>query len=165
MDGSNACTWPEVKQRAHYLAWLGTAVGTAGLVGLTVDLAVVALTGGAVGLELVPLLYACMIFPPLVYGWRRHGEAYHGFLELEHALDQAWSPAGPGSRYGEIADFIARIEQARGMDRQVVRLEAKQWLLANAGKLSREEREFVAEHLGYLRRPERPERPAAAFEI
>lgn len=150
MGGANDCTWPEIKQRAHYLAWLGTTVSTAALLGLTVDLVVVAISGGTVGIALIPLLYSCVVLGPLVYGWRKHGEAFHRFRELEHALDDAWSPVAPAGHGAEIAEFIARIEHARGMDRQVVRNEAKQWLLSNAAKLTVQEREYVAEHLGYL---------------
>ena len=154
MTGSNDCTWPEMKQRVHYVSWLAAAIGTAALLGLTFDLLFVKVTGGDIGWEVVPLVYLCAIVPPYIYIWRRYGETCCGFLELEHALDEGF---GGGedlqtSRYTAISDFIARIEAARGMARQVVRNEAKAWLLAHADDLTPDERDFVADHLGYLHR-------------
>lgn len=155
MDTSNECTWPEVKQRAHYLAWLAATLGTAVLLGLTVDLIVVAATGGDVGFGLIELVYICAVATPLVYQWRRYGEAYCQFLELEHALEgSVFAPAEESVRaFAKITDFVDRIEAARGMERQVIRNEAKAWLLAHGSKLSHEEREYVAVYLGYLHRP------------
>jgi hypothetical protein len=152
MERSNVCTWPEMKMRAHYLGWLLTAIATAALIGLTVDLAVVALTGGEVGFSLAPLLLLCAIVAPAVYGWRRYGEACCGFLQLESALDRALSPSLPAchDRFDEILELMARIDAARGMERQLVRNEAKAWLQVHASELNREERTYLAEHLGYL---------------
>jgi hypothetical protein len=154
MSGSNECTWPEMKQRAHYLSWLAAAIGTAALIGLTFELLFVKMTGGDSGWEVVPLLYLCAIVPPYVYIWRRYGEASCGFLELEHALDEAVAHSADAltGRYATIADFISRIEAARGMARQLVRNEAKAWLQAHAEELTPDERDFVADHLGYLHR-------------
>jgi hypothetical protein len=153
MDQSNACTWPEVKQRAHYVAWLASALATAVLLGLTFDLLVVALTGGDVGLNLVGLIYLCAIVPPYVYAWRKHGEAFCGFLDLEHAMDETFSAAGgPNPWFDQVLELIERIDAARGMERQVIRNEAKAWLVAHAEKLTRHERDYVADHLGYLHR-------------
>jgi hypothetical protein len=151
MDRSDECTWPEIKQRVHYLGWLLVAIGTATLLGLTFDLAIVKLAGGEVGLELIPLLYLSAIVPPYVYIWRKHGEACCGFLELEHAMDTAFKEAGRSRPlFAHVVGLIERIDAARGMDRQLVRNEAKAWLLAHADKLSRDERDYVADHLGYL---------------
>lgn len=154
MTTSDDCTWPEIRQRAHYLGWLAAAVMTAGLLGLTTDLVIVAATGGEVGLGLVPLLYGSALIPPYVYAWRKHGEACCGFLELEHALDEAVrAPVNDGSAlFAEVLDLIDRIERARGMERQVVRNEAKEWVRRHAGDLTPDQREYVADHLGYLHR-------------
>jgi len=153
MHRSNDCTWLEIKQRAHYVSWLAAAICAAALLGLTSDLLVVQLTGGDVGADLIGLIYLSAIFPPYVYAWRKYGESSCGFLELEHALEASFTEAGGlEGRLAQIADFIARIEGARGMDRQVVRNEAKTWLSTHAEELTAEEREFVADHLGYLHR-------------
>lgn len=152
MDSRGDSTWPEIKQRAHYVGWLAAAVAAMALMGLTTDLLAVAVTGGTVGREIIPLLYACAIVPPYVYVWRKHGEACCGFRELEHALDAAIHspPAGRSARFAEVVALIERIEQARGIERQLVRNEAKQWVLQFAATLNDDEREYVADHLGYL---------------
>jgi hypothetical protein len=144
-----------MKLRGHYLAWLAAAVGTAVLLGLALDLSVVQITGGTIGLDLIPLLYACVVVPPAVYRWRKHGEVYHRFRELEHALHHGLHSQidRATSRFDQILDFIARIDHARGLDRQLVRNEAKAWLREHGALLSREERDFVADHLGYLHKP------------
>ena len=154
MKASKACTWAEVKLRAHYVGWLAAAIGAAALLGVTFDLVIVQLTGGEVGLALIPLLYLSATVPPYVYAWRRHGEAFCRFLELEQALHTTMNaPDGlVRSRFGEVIELIARIDATRGMERQLVRNEAKAWLLAHAAELSSEERDFVADHLGYLHR-------------
>lgn len=148
MNESNECTWPEVKTRAHYVCWLLCAIATAALLGLTVDLLVVSITGGVVEFRLVQLMYLSTVVVPSVYVWRKYGEAHCGFLALEHAMDQAIE--APGGRWEEICSLVARIDSARGMDRQVARNDAKAWLAVHAHELSREEREYVADHLGYL---------------
>lgn len=151
MDTARDCTWPEMKQRAHYLGWLAVAVATATLLGLTIDLLVVALTGGNVGTGLIPLLYLSVIVPPYVYAWRKHGEQCCHFLELEHAMEESFhAPPGRTAHFLELLRLMERIEQGRGMERQLVRNETKAWLLAHAEQLSREERAYVADHLGYL---------------
>lgn len=154
MNGSNDCTWPEMKQRAHYVSWLAAAIAAAALLGLTADLVFVQLTGGTVGLDLAPLLGSCILMPPGVYVWRKYGETACGFLELEHALESSIvdSDHGRTRRFARIAAFIARIDATGGMDRQLVRNEAKAWLLAHAEELTHEERDYVADHLGYLHR-------------
>ena len=154
MDRSNECTWPEMKLRAHYLGWLAAAIATVARLGLTFDLLVVKLTGGAVGVDLVVLVYLCAIASPSVYAWRKHGEACCQFLELEHTMQAALhsSPAGRSARFAEVLELIERIEATRGFDRQLVRNEAKAWLLAHVEELSRDERDYVCDHLGYLHR-------------
>lgn len=152
MDSSNDCTWPEIKQRAHYLCWLAAAIVTAALMGLTFDLLVVTFSGGTVGPGLVPLVCCCAIAAPTVYAWRKHGEACCGFLTLEHAMDESFARGVPAraSAFSHVLELIERIEAARGMDRQLVRNEAKAWLLAHGDRLSRTERAYIADHLGYL---------------
>lgn len=154
MDRSNECTWPEVKQRAHYLCWFASALATAALVGLTFDFMLVVLTGGTVGFDIIPLVYASLVAVPAVHAWRKHGEVNCGFLELERALGAAMRGAELSGTYwfAQIERLIERIDSSRGMDRQVVRNEAKAWLHAHADKLSPEERHYVADHLGYLYR-------------
>lgn len=142
-----------MRERAHYLSWLAAAVATTALLGLTFDLLVVQCTGGTVEIDLVALVYGCALLSPSVYVWRKHGEAFHRFNDLEAALDGAiFCRHEPTPLFEEILELIGRIERTAGMERQVVRNEARQWLLRHAAGLNAHEREYVAEQLGYLHR-------------
>ncbi len=115
----------------------------------------------------MPLLFAGVIaavFFPLIAKMWDYGVENLNFEIHESALNQMVNPPESWSnlflalldetalRSQELTTLVQLIEEAPGaVERQDRRAEVKAWLKANRDQLTDEDREFVREHLGYLK--------------
>lgn len=153
MRDTDFLTWPEMKERMHYIAWLCFTLVSFPTGGHAAILLLCVSVGEYVDQQRFLLTFlAAVTLGPLAYAWRKFGERHCRFIEFDDALDRCFRRGGAGSHLGKIQALIDAIEAARGMSRQLARNEAKAWLKVHADELSAEERELVADHLGYLGR-------------
>lgn len=151
MHDHDFLSWPEMKQHVHYIAWLLFTLisfptgGHAAILLLCVSL------GEYVEYQrLLLTLLAAVTLVPAAYAWRRYGEKHCRFAELDALLDRCLQRASASSYAAKIEALIEAVQNARGIERQLARNEAKVWLQAHAHDFSEEERDLAAEHLGYL---------------
>jgi hypothetical protein len=151
MRGGEFLTFPEMRERLHYVAWLAFSLLSFPLAGHAAVLVLSISLGEYVEAHrLLAVLLAALVLAPLAYGWRKYGERHCRFLELDEVLDRCLQRTSSTPHLATIEALIAEIDTASGMERQLARNQAKAWLQAHAGELGEEERELVAEHLGYL---------------
>ena len=115
----------------------------------------------------LPLLFAGVIaavFFPLISKMWDYGVENLNFEVHESALNKIMEPPESWSnlmlalldeaafRSQELTTLVQLIEEAPGpVERQDRRAEVKAWLKSNRNQLSDEDKEFVREHLGYLK--------------
>jgi hypothetical protein len=150
MRDSGFLTWPEMKEHMHYVAWLFFSLISFPAAGHAAVLVLCVSVGEYVDHQrLLLTVLAAAVMAPAAYAWRKFGERHCRFAEFDETIDRCLQRTGSGySR--QIESLVTAIERASGMERQLARNEAKQWLQVHAVELSEEERELVSEHLGYL---------------
>lgn len=150
MRDSDFLPWSEMKEHMHYIAWLLFTLVSFPLGGHAAVLVLCVYLGEYVEIHrLILTVAAAGVLVPIAYLWRKYGEKYCRFAEFDALLDRCLQ-RGPGSHLARIEAFITAIDRATGMERQLARNAAKAWLQTHASDLSSEERDFAAEHLGYL---------------
>lgn len=151
MRDSGFLTWPEMKEHMHYLAWLCFSLVSFPAGGHAAVLVLCVSLGEYVDQQrLMVTVLAAVLLGPAAYVWRKYGERYCRFAELDETFERALRGTGVGGRLRELEVLIAAIDEAAGMERQVARNKAKQWIQAYAPEFTEEERQLVSEHLGYL---------------
>ena len=101
---------------------------------------------------------------PVILRLRQYGMENLNFELHEHALNQLMTPDESwsnvimamldehGARSNELVMLVRLIDEAPGpRERQDRRADARLWLKENRDKLTEEDREFVKQHLGYMR--------------
>ncbi|MEI9999882.1 MAG: hypothetical protein WDO13_12350 [Verrucomicrobiota bacterium] len=159
-------------ERGCLAGWMLLMMINTAVIGLAVELLVfgVLFSFGDIRLineQTAPLLIFgvfAVFNAPIVAKLRSYGVENLNFELHETALNElinppeSWSNAllalldETASRSHELELLVRLIDEAPGaVERQDRRAEAKAWLKANRDKLTEEDREYVKEHLGYLR--------------
>ncbi len=142
---------PEIARRLHYVAWVTLALIALPLLGYSAILLLALLSGEPVEPDLLFATAASgLLLSAVTFAWRKHGERHGRFRESDAALHAFAHASGTGRHRRDLAHWVAAIERADGLERQLVRNQAKAWLRTHAHELDADDRAFAAEHLGYL---------------
>lgn len=159
-------------ERGCLAVWMLLMVANTVIVGLSVELLVFGVIFSLSHIVLLdqhtaPLLVAGVFATfnlPIVVKFRQYGVENLNFDLHENALNKLMTPSESWSeviltlldetalRSHQLVLHVRLIDEAPGpLERQDRRAEARAWLKENHHKLTHEDKEFIDEHLGYLR--------------